>query len=83
MCALVYGVELADLPDGCTPIEAIVIVKALDEDSDLCLYRRASIGLAPWDQIGLLTVVLDNMRELGQLHVDVEFEDNFDEDIEE
>ena len=48
---LVYGVELADIPEGATPIEAIVILKALDEDGDVCLYRRASEGLAPWDQI--------------------------------
>ena len=64
--AIVYGVTLADIPEGATPIEAIVILKALDQDGEVCLYRRASEGLAPWDQIGLCQIVLDNMRDLGQ-----------------
>ncbi len=61
----VYGVQLEDIPHDATPLEAIVIVKALDENGEHCLYRRGSEGLSPWETIGMLQIALDAARDTG------------------
>lgn len=54
----VYGLELADLPDGCIPIEAYVIVRALDEDGHMNTFIRQTPGLSEPERVGLLTIAL-------------------------
>lgn len=62
----VYGVDLEDIPDGVAAIEALVIVKALGADNQLCLIRRSSTGLTPWETVGMLQIVLDGARDYAQ-----------------
>jgi hypothetical protein len=61
-----YGIALEEIPAHATPLEAVVIVKALDEDNQLCLYRRGSNGLTPWEIVGILQVLLDRARDDAQ-----------------
>jgi hypothetical protein len=60
---IVCGITLGDVPETSTPIEVIVIFKALNANGESCIYHRASAGLAIWDEIGLLTLVLDRKRD--------------------
>lgn len=57
-----FGLELSPLPEGCTPIEAIAIIKCLDPDGDICVFTRATDGLSVWDRVGLLTITVDRAR---------------------
>lgn len=66
----VYGLDVQEIPDGATPIEALVVLKALDENGHVCLYRRATDGLVPWETVGILQVLLDAAREDAQLGYD-------------
>lgn len=59
----VFGVRLEELPEGISPIEALVVVKALDEDGDLTFYSRCSDGLSTWEAIGMLITTTDQLRK--------------------
>lgn len=75
----VFGVHLDDLPEGCTPLEAIVIVKALDEDGAVCLYPRQSEALSHWEAIGMLRAHGQRLeRELDEGYVHGEEDDESD-----
>lgn len=75
----VFGLEINELPGGVTPLEAFVVVKALDETNDLVLYRRCSDGWSPWELIGVLDTMLESARmgvcDMGEVEI-VEIEDD-------
>lgn len=48
------GVEFPDWPEGYTPIEGAVIVKALDPDAVVRLVVRYSSGITSWEALGML-----------------------------
>ena len=50
----VYGLEVQPLPAHWTPVEAVIIVRALDEEGVTQLSLRMTDGLATWDSAGLL-----------------------------
>jgi len=52
--ATVFGLEVADLDDGCIPTEAIVFVKIVDEDGRDCWARRGTEGISDQEAIGIL-----------------------------
>ncbi len=54
---LVFGVEVDELPEECTPLEVVVLIKALDEESQVCVYIRESASLTVWESLGMLTMV--------------------------
>lgn len=58
-----FGLEVTPLPEGCIPLEAVVLIRCLDEDGDPTIEIRSTDGLASWDRIGMLTVALDVTRE--------------------
>lgn len=76
--AEVYGIEVGELPEGWTPVEAIVIVKCHDltdgDNPSARLALRASEGLNSWEAIGmvrayeadLLDQFLRSVREAGE-----------------
>lgn len=49
------GLDLADqLPDDWTPLEAVVIVKALDADGDVAMFHTATPALNSYEALGML-----------------------------
>ncbi len=58
----VFGVEVDELPEGVTPLEVVVLVKALDEAGDVCIYTRESATLTMWEAMGMLQMVADQRR---------------------
>jgi hypothetical protein len=63
----VYGLEMADLPEGWTPLSAVVIVKALNEDGRPVWASRISEDLTSVEALGMLQMVeawtLDDLRD--------------------
>lgn len=59
----VYGLNADPMPKGWTPLEAVVVLKALDEEGEVSLLFRGTDGLAPWDTVGMLIAVLDEERD--------------------
>ncbi len=62
-CSDVYGLDLDPLGDGYIPLEAICIVKALDEDGDPTLVIRHAGNLNDWERVGMLSSALDIAKE--------------------
>jgi hypothetical protein len=63
MADSVYGMELrGELPKNWTPIQAIVIVEAMDEDGDTFLWETTTDNMRAWVMVGMLTGVLDAQR---------------------
>lgn len=50
----------ADLPSELMPLEAIVCIKAIDGDGDVCLYTKKTKGLNVWEAFGMLSYALDD-----------------------
>lgn len=49
------GVELdSTWPEGFTALEAVVVVKCLDDDGAVNLVSAASAGLSAWEAVGML-----------------------------
>lgn len=49
------GIEIAPLPEGWMVLEAVVIVKGLDEDGDPLWCTRYTQGLTRTELLGILT----------------------------
>lgn len=52
---LVTGIELVPLPDNYTPLEAVVLIKALDDEGNICWLTRYSKELHMIEALGALT----------------------------
>ncbi len=61
--ASVFGVELGDIPETDTPVEAIVILKVITED-DTGIVFRYSPDLSDWEALGMLIAAGDILRVL-------------------
>lgn len=61
----ILGIEMMDLPAGCTAVEAVLLVKVLDADGGVGLVERTSRGLSSWEALGMAVTFADSMR--GQL----------------
>lgn len=57
-----FGLDLLPLPDGYTPLEAVCVVKALDEDGSVALLVRSTDSLNAWESLGMLDVAADTTR---------------------
>lgn len=51
-----YGLQVTDLPEGYTPLEAIGAIKVLNEEGEIELWGFQSDGLTYWEALGILTV---------------------------
>lgn len=51
-----------DIPEGFTPLEAVVVIKCLDEDGELALSVRTTSGLTSWESVGMLIAASDQAR---------------------
>lgn len=52
----VYNLDLESLPENTTPLEAVVVIKTLDEEGEVSLWIRSSAGLNAWEQLGMLEI---------------------------
>lgn len=52
-----------DIPDGCTPLESVVITKGLDENGEVVMWHRATDGLNSWEALGMCIVTADTLRD--------------------
>lgn len=59
---VVGGVEVSPLPEGWTPLEAVLLVKCLDSDGHVSWAFRRSPGLNDEELLGVLTVRTDLLR---------------------
>ena len=55
---MIYGLEPSnpDLPKNWTPLEAVAVVKCLDEDGHLAFVIRSTPTLSTWECYGLLDI---------------------------
>jgi hypothetical protein len=51
-----------DAPEGWTPLEAVAVIKALDEEGKVRLYSRNTPALNGWEAAGMLLWALDGDR---------------------
>ncbi len=58
----ILGIEMMDLPEGCTAVEAVLLVKVLDSSGSVGLVERASRGLSSWESLGMAVTFADSMR---------------------
>lgn len=60
----VLGLELVgEMPDLMSALGAIVIVKALDHDGDVCYYVRGTEGLTSVEAMGMVHFALLQLSE--------------------
>lgn len=64
----VFGLEVADLPEGWTPIRVLAVVECLvfdpeDEGSARKLCLRAAEGTLTWDMLGMLKAMLIDVEQ--------------------
>ena len=68
---MIFDLEPSDkLPDNWTPLEAVAVVKCLDENGDLSFAIRSTSTLSDWECFGLLELaaksqaksILDNIE---------------------
>ena len=52
---MIFGLETKQqLPERWTPLEAVAVIKCLDEDGDPALYLTSTHGLNSWERLGML-----------------------------
>lgn len=75
--ATVFGLEVLPLPEHWTPLEAFVVVKALDADGREALVQRHTHDMTAWNAAGMLTAALEVQRvQLRVGFIDVDQEDD-------
>lgn len=48
--------------DNCQPLEAVLLIKALDADGNLTLIERTTQGITAWEMVGMATTFADGVR---------------------
>lgn len=72
---MIFGLETRHpLPDKWTPVEALALVKCLDENGELRLYQATTTGLTSWEALGMLTAAAHAEADHGT------FEDEDEDD---
>lgn len=58
------GLDFADaIPDGWAPLEAVVVIKSIDENGVVRLSHTSTTGLSEWEAVGMLVWCLDGHRD--------------------
>lgn len=82
--AIAFGLEVNDLPDGCTPLEVVGAVKVLNDEGELELWGFQSENVTFWEAAGMLRVSLSEYEDhITMYHFDptkLEFNDDEDDD---
>lgn len=59
----VAGIPLVGEHDIAHPLAAVVCIKGLDEDGNVCYWSRATDGLSTTEAQGMALGLLDDLRE--------------------
>lgn len=51
-----FGLSFDEIPDDAIPLEAIAVIKCLDQEGNTMLYLRATEGLSSWESLGMLSI---------------------------
>lgn len=77
---MIFGLESStSLPDNWTPLDAVAVVKCLDEDGNLSYVIRSTETLSDWECFGLLEIAAKSQAR----SILNDIEDDEDEDGEE
>jgi len=78
---MIFGLKTStqNLPDGWTPLDAIAVIKCLDENGIPAFCIRATETLSSWESLGLLQAAVDSQRSA----IIDNFEDEEDDPAEE
>lgn len=57
------GLDVLELPEGFVPLEAVAVIKALDEESRVSLLMRSTDGLNAWESLGMLDAACATTRD--------------------
>jgi hypothetical protein len=60
--ATVAGLELPGENDIMHPLAAVVCLKGLDEDGEVCYWSRSTVGLSTTEAQGMALGLLDDLR---------------------
>lgn len=60
--SLFDSMRITDLPNNVVAVEALVLIKGLDEDGDVCFFTRTSEGLTTWEALGMLEAAAEIRR---------------------
>jgi hypothetical protein len=52
-----------DVPEGWTPLEAVAVVKSIDEEGIVRLQQTATEAISGWEVAGMLLWALDSTRD--------------------
>ena len=60
---MIFGLETQyPLPEHWTPLEAVAVIKCLDEKGDPTLWMTSTESLNSWERLGMLTAARDITR---------------------
>lgn len=65
LAEILRGLEVEPLGDGATPVEAVIVVKAMLSDGEMVWVTRSTAGLNDAERIGALTMQLDLARTMA------------------
>lgn len=74
---MIFGLETSDLPTNWTPLDAVAVVKCLNEDGELGFVIRSTETLSSWESLGLLEVAAKT--QINNILEDIEDEDDREE----
>jgi len=68
---MIYGLEAEPFPEGWTPLDAVAVIKCLDQEGNTAFLIRSTSTLSDWECYGLLSIaaaqekkeILDNFEE--------------------
>lgn len=76
---MIFGLEPSDeLPENWTPLDAVAVVKCLDENGDLSFVIRSTKTLSDWECFGLLELAAKS--QANQIVKNIEDDDDEEED---
>lgn len=61
--AKVFDLDMLDLPEGSTPLEAVVMITCLNAEGNQRMITRSTSGIMGWEVVGLLVAGTDLYRE--------------------
>ena len=60
--AQVCGLDIVNMPEEISPLAALVVLKAFDEDGDVTYYARATEGVTTVEALGMVALADVRLR---------------------
>lgn len=60
----VLGMPMGEVPEDITPICAVVVFKAMDEEGNAAYYLRATEGLSTVEAVGMVEYGAHRLRQI-------------------